>query len=122
MLFAESQPRSMTRMLRGSFIGPSVARAAARAPRVFRRRSSPTTRRSRRACAGSLRRGPSRGSCGTRYCRAIERRLRAPRPASCALRGERPRDLRGGLAPELRADELAGLPEFFEVDAGRDAE
>src|SRR5438552_13512785 len=106
-------------MLSGSFIAVSVWRATEPAPRVSPRRSCLTRRRSRRVCESSLRTGPYPDSFGTRCC--TERRHTHPvrRPCrSCVELGcQGPRRLRGRLAPELPADELAGAQDLHEVDA-----
>src|SRR6266849_2463561 len=104
-------------MLSGSFIAVSVSRATAPAPRASRRRSWPTSRRSRRECEGSLRTGRYLDSFGTRCCTAMERRRRAVCPGSWILRREGPRHLRARLAPERPADELAGPQDRHQVDA-----
>src|SRR6267378_3967326 len=106
-------------MLSGSFITVYVSRATAPAPCASLRRPWPTRRRSRRACEGSLRTVPCRGSSCTRCC--TEKRYPQPvrRPCrSCVELGcQGPRRPRGRLAPELLADELAGPQELHQVDA-----
>src|SRR5712675_2482532 len=109
-------------MLSGSFMAVSVSQATAPAPRASRRRSWPTSRRSRRECEGSLRTGRCPGSFGTRCCTAMERRRRAACPGSWILRRERTRDLRARLAPEDAADELADPQDLRQVDTGFDAQ
>src|SRR6267154_2986432 len=99
-----------------------VSQATAPAPRASRRRSWPTSRRSRREYEGSLRTGRCPGSFGTRCYTAMERRRRAACPGSWILRRERARDLRARLAPEDAADELAGAQDLRQVDTGFDAQ
>src|SRR6266851_8011989 len=109
-------------MLSGSFIAASVSQATAPAPRASRRRSWPTSRRSRRECEGSLRTGRYPGSYGTRCCMAMERRRRAACPGSWILRRERARDSRARLAPERAADESACAQDLRQVDTRFDAQ
>src|SRR5439155_6077544 len=118
ILLADSHPRSITWMLAGRFTVALFWRASARAPRAFLQGSCRTRRRSRRACEGSLRTVPSRGSSCTRCCTGRQ----PPRPVrpcrSCVEPGGHgPRHLRAGPAPELAADELAGPQDLHQVDA-----